>query len=134
MTSCRKFSWNRNHIQDNEFLQQNETYFCIYNDVYCLHKICIAKTEKQTNLGNGESYFNITLEINFVFHQFMHFWLRTSSHVFNETLQFNTQIYVVSRNCTWWELVKIKFLKNWKTLNQNPNNKSIKPEYIPPVV
>lgn len=64
-------------------------------------KYALKKTEKQTNLGNGESYFNITLEINFVFHQFMHFWLRTSFHVYNETLQFNTQIYVVSRNCTW---------------------------------
>lgn len=55
----------------------------------------------------------------------MHYWHNTSSNIFNETLQFNIQIYVVGRNGIRRETGKHE--------NQYPNNKSLKTEYNPSV-
>lgn len=55
----------------------------------------------------------------------MHYWHNTSSNIFNETLQFNIQIYVVGRNGIGQETGKHE--------KQYPNNKSLQTENNPSV-
>lgn len=72
--------------------------------MFCLHKICIKKTEKQTNLGNGESYFNVTLEINFAF-------INSCTSGLEQVLMFSMKHCNSTHKSTWYR--EIVLGENW---------------------